>query len=112
VVAAVDEVPHLRWPLRGAAHRLQTVEQDTIDDVRQCVRVLLVTPLGARPLAPEIGVEDPTFTAGVDAEVLAAELEEMEDRASVTVIADQVDPQGHQDIRIHVELADAGESEG
>jgi phage baseplate assembly protein W len=114
-VTAVD-VPHLRWPFRlteGAdlpgqvPHApLALVEQDTLDDVRQCVHLLLRTPPGARPLAPEVGVPDPTFTRGVDADQLGALLEELEDRARVTVRAPALDAIGRQTVQILVALAD------
>ena len=100
------EIPHLRWPLRIADGQLQLVEQDTLEDVRQCVHLLLRTPLGARPLAPEVGIEDPTFTAGVDADVLAGRLEEMEDRARITVDTTGVDEHGRQRVRVYVALAE------
>lgn len=97
------EIPHIAWPLRFAGDRLAVVEQDTLADVRQCVHLLVHTPIGARPLAPEIGLEDPTF-AGVDPEVLEADLEEWEDRAAVTVAA-TLSPDGRQGVRIDVALA-------
>ncbi len=110
------EIAHLAWPFRltmGAdlpgqvAHApLQLVEQDTIEDVRQSVRLLLRTPPGARPLAPEVGIDEPTFTAGIDADVLAARLEELEPRAQVSVIAPPVDAAGAQVVQVQVALAD------
>lgn len=103
------EIPHIAFPLRQAPAAdgggLVEVEQDTIDDVRQCVHVLLRTPLGVRPLAPQVGVEDPTFTR-VDGDVLAATLEDQEDRAAVTVTASPVDATGEQQIEVLVALAD------
>jgi phage baseplate assembly protein W len=105
-VADYPEVPHLKVPLELADDgSFAVVEQDTIDDVRQCVQVLLHTPLGIRPLAPDIGVEDPTFGMGVDPHALAAVLEEQEPRAAVTVLAAPVDPSGEQLLEVHVALA-------
>jgi phage baseplate assembly protein W len=104
------DVPHLQWPLRIHDGRLQVVEQDTIEDVRQCVHALLVTPRGARPLAPELGIDDPTFI-GVDPERLAADLQDAEPRAIVTVELAGPDQHGQQQVPVHVELADAGEPE-
>lgn len=105
-MAEYPEIPHLAFPLRLTdSGSFAVVEQDTIDDVRQCVHVLLRTPLGVRPLAPEIGVEDPTFETGIDGDVLAATLEEQEPRASVTVVAAPVDPSGEQQLEVRVALA-------
>jgi len=118
-VAAV-EIGHLRWPFRltlGAdlpgqvPHApLQLVEQDTIDDVRQCVHLLLLTPPGSRPLAPDVGVPDPTFTAGIDPDLLAARLEEIEPRARVSITAPPTDAQGAQNVQVRVALIDDQEA--
>jgi hypothetical protein len=102
------KIPHIAWPLRLTDDgTLAVVEQDTIEDVRQCVRVLRRTPLGARPLAPLVGVPDPTFSAGVDPEDLEERLEDEdtgEPRAEVTVTATPIE-NGRQRIRIAVQLA-------
>lgn len=100
------EVPHLAFPLRITSGTFAAVEQDTIEDVRQCVHVLLSTPIGARPLAPEIGVEDPTFTEGIDPELMQAMLEEQEDRAAITVAVALVSGTGEQHITVDVQLAE------
>jgi phage baseplate assembly protein W len=106
-VAAV-EVPHLKFPLRLVNGALATVEQDSLDEVRQCVFRLVRTPRGARPLAPEVGVDDPSFTAGVDPDVLASQLmddENGEPRAQVTATATGPDGDGRQKVRLAVALA-------
>lgn len=108
----IPVVRHLRWPFRLTVATdvpqapLALVEQDTIDDVRQCVHLLLKTPPAARPLAPQIGVAEATFTAGIDAQQLAATLEEMEDRARITVTAAAVDAAGRQTVQILVALTE------
>jgi phage baseplate assembly protein W len=101
-------VPHLAFPLRSHGGRPAVVEQGTLDDVRQCVFTLMRTPRGCRPLAPETGVEDPTFSQGIDGDELAAELEaeHMEPRARVDVTADPVDETGRQRVRVEVSLVD------
>lgn len=102
----MTEIPHLAWPLQLAPDgSLQAVEQDTVDEVRQCVHVLLHTPPGARPLAPETGVEDLAFTA-IDPDELAAALQDQEPRATVTVAAEPADPTGEQVITVQVALSD------
>jgi phage baseplate assembly protein W len=112
---AID-VPHLRWPFRLTAGAdlpgqvphapLQLVEQDTIDDVRQSVHLLMRTPRGARPLAPDVGIDDPTFSVGIDPQLLAAQIEEFEDRARVTVATAGVDAAGQQTVTVRVALVD------
>lgn len=105
-------LPHPAFPLRQAANgEIMEVEQDTIEDVRQCVHVLLRTPVGTRPLAPEVGVEDPTFSSSVDPAELQAALQDDEPRADITVTAAPVDATGRQDITIEVALAAEGEDD-
>lgn len=105
------EVPHLAFPLRmNPDGTLADVEQDTIDDVRQCVHVLLRTEVGSRPLAPDVGIEDPTFTEGLDPVQVATRLEEMEDRAQVTITI-EAPHTGEQRAQVNVELADQGVEE-
>lgn len=96
-------VPHMAWPLRlTPGGQLMCVEQDTISDVRQCVHILVRTPRGARPLAPEVGVVDPAFTGGVEAAVLKGELQRWEERADVTVTATTTG--GGQQVTVDVAL--------
>lgn len=99
------EVPHLKFPLSIAADgSFDGVEQDLIDDVRQCVYIVARTQVGSRPASPDSGVEDPTFTT-VDAAALTATLEAQEGRAVVQVTVNGVDENGENDITIAVALA-------
>lgn len=101
----MPDLPQLAWPLRqDSAGGLVEVEQDTIDDVRQCINVLLHTPPGSRPLAPDVGIEDQTFTR-IDTDALTSALEDQEDRALVTVTVAQADGTGEQQMEIAVALA-------
>jgi phage baseplate assembly protein W len=98
-------VPHLAWPLQILPDgTFATVEQDTFDDVRQCIRVLLNTLRGIRPLAPEVGVDDIAFS-GVDAHDLEQALMDAESRAVVTVTILPPDGHGEQVITVDVQLA-------
>lgn len=54
-------IPKLRVPLEMGARGLRTVEQDSVDEVAQCVYAILATPLGSRLEQPEFGIEDDTF---------------------------------------------------
>ncbi len=106
---AYPEVPHLKWPLELAGGMLLAVEQDTIDDVEQCVHVLLSTPLGSRPLAPEVGAPDPTFV-GADAAEMSSRLTDPdfgEPRADVAVTVDGAGPD--QTVSVQVSLAESQE---
>jgi len=57
-------IPHLALPLRVIDGHLATVEQDSEADILQCVRVVLLTPRGARDELPEFGVPDQAFHQG------------------------------------------------
>lgn len=57
-------IPKLRVPLEFGTAGFRTVEQDSEDEIAQCVYGLIATPLGSRLEDPELGVEDPTFEQG------------------------------------------------
>ena len=54
--------PHIEWPFRIVDGVLQTVEQDSTEEINQCVEAVLNTPLGSRIDAPDYGVPDETFS--------------------------------------------------
>lgn len=89
-----------------AGRALATVEQDSIEDVEQNVHSYLRTQRGARSLSPDFGVEDLTFSPGVDPRRLEREIEAAEDRAVVTVTATPNDRSGRTAIEVAVELAE------
>jgi phage baseplate assembly protein W len=102
-------VPHFAFPFSvdrdGAAHVL---EQDTLDEVAQCVQVLLATPTGTRMEQPDYGVVDPVFQVEIDkGEVLRA-VEEWEPRAAVAL---QDDPDKLDVLvrRVQARVAQGGE---
>lgn len=100
------DVPHLAWPFRMAGRRLAQVEQDSLEDVQQSVHSYLATARGERPLAPDFGLEDPTFGPDVNTVRLAAEIMESEDgRADVQITASGPDGAGRMAVDVHVELA-------
>jgi hypothetical protein len=105
-----DVVPqiaaHLAWPFRMSGQRLATVEQDSIEDVEQNVRAYLSTAKGDRPLSPDFGLDDPTFSRSVSGERLAADIMEQEDRADVEVLVSGPDPSGRTAITVNVDLAE------
>jgi len=77
-------------PATGSAGRAAAVvEQDTLDEIADCVLAVLLCPLGFRVELPTFGFQDPTFTTGpVDAKTPA---ELWEPRATVLV-------REHQDV--------------
>jgi hypothetical protein len=58
----MDSIPHLAWPIRFTdTGQYVTVQQDTDDEVAQCVGVLVSYLRGFRIERPDFGIFDPTF---------------------------------------------------
>jgi hypothetical protein len=53
--------PHFDLPLKIGPLGANVVEQDSIDDVGNCVVMIVSVPFGWRDEAPEFGIEDPTM---------------------------------------------------
>lgn len=53
--------PHFDLPFRLVGHSVATVEENTWEDVRNCVYAALLTPFGWRPEAPEFGTDELTL---------------------------------------------------
>lgn len=55
-------VPHFDLPFRiGSNHHAATVEQDTVEDISNCVRAILLTHIGERIELPSFGTPELTF---------------------------------------------------
>lgn len=82
-------IPHLAIPFRLADGNgpAATVEQNSIDDITQCVEVLLATELGSRVELPGYGAADQTFTQQFDTSLILQAVTAWEPRATVTVSA-------------------------
>lgn len=79
-------VPHFSFPFRlGSNGSFAVVEQDSPDEVGDCVQVLLSTPTGSRVELPEYGIDDPTFTQSVDVPGILSAIDDWEPRAQVDV---------------------------
>lgn len=83
-VAPVTTLPHLSHPFRIMGNAAVTVEQDSHDEIADCVLAALNTPEGSRIEAPEYGIPDELFTqlsADPSAEPYLVAVEEAEPRA-------------------------------
>lgn len=80
--------PHFRLPLQfGSVNGGAFVnEQDTEEDVIDCVKAIISWPTGTRHDLPEFGVPDLVFQLDADAMIdqLQAAVEQWEDRADVS----------------------------
>lgn len=84
-------VPHFKLPLQvGRRNALETVEQDTLDEIAQCVEVLLSTVVEERIELPDYGIPDLAFTVGLPIHELETRIEEWEPRATA-VLAENPD---------------------
>lgn len=83
--------PHLAAPFRVEGGRVALVEQDSKEEIRQCVLACLRTRLGSRLEASDYGIPDLTFKRQPrtpDASVYLRAVEEAEPRAALLGRAD------------------------
>jgi phage baseplate assembly protein W len=103
---------HLVHPLRlvdgpHGSKVLATVEQDTLEEVVQSVKLILATERGERYRdAPNFGVDELLTGDPVNTSAAAATLAELEPRALVTFTSGSVDGEGRQVIRADVALVE------
>lgn len=77
---------HPAWPFRVVDGVVVTVEQDSIEEIEQCVEAVVNTIVGSRIDAPEYGIPDESFktqTASSSVSSYLAAIEAAEPRAHV-----------------------------
>jgi phage baseplate assembly protein W len=82
-------VPKLKVPFNISSTKADVVEQDSADEVFQCVGALIRTDLGSRIDEPEYGIQDQTFKEQLDD--LFGAIEEWEPRAMAVLAEDELD---------------------
>lgn len=76
-------IPHFAVPLRlDGSGRFAAVEQDSGDEIAQCVAVVMATPAGSRLEVPDFGIPRYEFHTPNAAEIVAA-VAEWEPRADL-----------------------------
>lgn len=81
--------PQLRVPLRITNGKAEVVEQDSEEEVMQCVETLMRTPVGSRTEEPEYGIPELAFREGaVERGDLQRAIAEWEPRAD-TIITEE-----------------------
>lgn len=84
--------PHLGLPFRLSGSSFAVTEQDSSEEVSDCVEAVLRTPQGSRIDVPAFGRPDDTFAqlgkAAPNAEPYLAAIEEWEPRATVSGTAE------------------------
>jgi hypothetical protein len=107
-----QNVPHLAMPLQVINGQWVTVEQDTDDEVAQCVGNICAFERGFRIEDPGFGIRDPTFTMmPIDTVDLEDTLIKYEDRAVVEIFQ-EFGPDGSVYLRLEVTLATSEDSSG
>lgn len=82
--------PKLSLPLRLDGTGFAAVEQDSVDEVEQCVEAILRTPIGDHIDDPELGVPDVAFRSEGIAEDLLDAIAEWEPRATIVISEDRI----------------------
>jgi len=80
----MTDVPHFDLPFRFSSPSAAVVEQDSLEEIANCVYAVLVCPLGFRVELPSFGLADPTFSMPhPDLDELRDVVETWEERAGV-----------------------------
>lgn len=81
-------IPHFALPLRYVGGSAVVNEQDSMDDVADCVYAVCVTNPGDRPELPDFGLVDLTFSQEPLATTAAAnQIQQWEPRAQILIDA-------------------------
>lgn len=79
----------MSYPLRFVNGLPVMVEQDSAQEIAECVEVILRYPAGSCVDLPEFGIPDPTFAQnGLDLDVVRDVVEEWEPRAEAVLERD------------------------
>lgn len=77
-------VPHFDLPFRLSGSSFATVEQDSPEDIANCVEAIIRTPYGFRDDNPDFGLDELTFSnLPLNLERLTSQIESQEPRASI-----------------------------
>lgn len=88
----MPDIPHIAFPPRLTGTRLLTYEQDSPEEIKQCVLNLLRTPRGwsDEDDLQEMGLAGQKFRrGGPDLVEISAQIDKYEPRAEATVINDR-----------------------
>jgi phage baseplate assembly protein W len=82
----MTDIPHFDLPLHITGSSFTEVEQDTLDDITNCVVAALLTPIGSRKELPDFGTTDLTFQVQpVDVQTLINQVALHEPRVSLFI---------------------------
>ncbi|HEX3454191.1 MAG TPA: hypothetical protein VHS03_06160 [Gaiellaceae bacterium] len=82
----MTDVPHFSQPFRFSNPYAAVTEQDSLDEIADCVLSVLVCPYGFRVELPSFGLVDPTFSVpGPDLDQIRDVVDNWEPRASAAM---------------------------
>jgi len=82
----VTDVPHFSLPFRFGNPTAAVSEQDSLDEIADCVLAVLVCPAGFRVELPQFGLPDPTFAMPTpDLDEIREAIDTWEPRAAVAL---------------------------
>jgi hypothetical protein len=83
----MTDVPHFDYPFRFVTGgHAAVVEQDSAEDVLNCVTAIVKTKVGDRIESPTFGIPDPTFEAQpLDLGLISDAILTQEERASIII---------------------------
>jgi phage baseplate assembly protein W len=89
MVASVSDpvqIPHFAFPFRfGERGAAVVIEQDSYEEIEQCVKVLMLTEIGERLEVPDFGILDVTFRNGADTSSIEAAAKEWDERVETDI---------------------------
>jgi hypothetical protein len=84
----MTEIPHFAVPFNFVGTTVAAVEQDTPEEVTQCVYVIAHYHPGDRAELPEFGIPDQVFRPLTDVDLIRDAVERWEPRSSVALSSD------------------------
>lgn len=98
------DVPHFDLPFRFVGSSFATSEQDSIDDVANCVETILRTRIGFRTWVPEFGSPEYVFKRSpLGTEDIMAIVSAQEPRAEL-LVQESIDSYDQLIDRLHIEV--------
>lgn len=86
---SIVRVPHFSLPFRIVGAAAAVSEQDSVEEIVDCVQAIARCPQGHRVELPDFGVPDQTFRqGGADTTLVQAALARWEPRASAIATAE------------------------
>lgn len=78
------DIPHFDLPFRYLNGKVVVVQQDMIDDIRNCVFAIASTEMGEREDLPEFGIASPVFeNEPIDTQAVLSKILQDEPRATI-----------------------------